>query len=317
MNRFDFNILPTSLDKNTYFKLDEGKVIKKKEINAEIDNDVNSFFNEEEQRFMEETINRNTANLKSDYLKEFLGKFFEESYLVQLKKGNTLDDADQRIETNKIFLETTDTPAKVKEMYTALNKIVRGIIKDRPNDFEDVLDRVKKKITDIKEEIEEEEDDITVEEELAEIIEEDEKKADKLTRYIKEVSTDMYDTAFSYLKDMFKAYQEEYIESNMEMYKARVERHMELYHKEFDKTIKRERTDNIVNLYEYILRRFYSRINCIDDGKNIILITELLTEGDKLFIKSGSVMPGYMNITLDQVKSIKRYGKTFTLVLGE
>lgn len=289
--------MPHKIYRNTFFKKDTYEVIKEEDIENTIKSEVQDFYISQIEDFREKYISKITKNLERDFINNYLKEFVNNSYLIKIKQG---------------IIPEEDT----KE-YTALNKIIRKITKDRPNDFSSVISSIVEIINNgkyVTEEAVEEVNESTIDEELSEAIKKESQKIDKLTKYINETILKLYSSAKDELKEEYKKHYDNFLEEN----KGKIEGKIEEFKSKFTKDLffyEEDLRDNIVNLFNYVLSRYINKVSWIDDGKYIIMVSNVTKENNSLVIKSGMVSPKIIKINTDNIEKILREGNTFTLVV--
>lgn len=293
--------MPNIIDRDMCFKLDTCEIINEADIESDIEKEVKQYFKIEEDKYRLSLEDKLTKNLKNNFITDKLREYVENSYLIKIKTGR---EAEENSEDN----------------YSSLNRIIKDIKKDRPNDYSDVIDKIveiikEQSLVKYSDEVIEEESD--VEDELIEAINTEEKKPDKLTKYINETIKSLYSTCFKVLKEEYLNYYKEFLESHKEEIDTKTKSYIkQLKDKEKESYIK-NRHRNIVNLFDYILENYLDRINWIEDNKYIIMITKLSINKNSLDIVSGSICPDRTSVNLSDCIKMKRYDKSFTMIMEE
>lgn len=291
--------MPSKITKDTYFKRDTYEVVNKSDIDETISKEVSRYFELEEDAYRNDVIDKMTKNLKSEFIQDNLRQFVNNSYLIKIKQGGV--------------------PKEDAEDYTALNKIIRKITKDRPNDFVDVLSKI---VDIIKEKdlakydgenIEEVETE--VEDDLVEAIEEEEKKPDKLTKYINETVKTLYNTCSIELKKEYEEYYNKFLEDNKDTIDTKVSNYMTKFKNEEESRYTKDRRNNIVNLFNYIIDYYRDRITWLDDGKYVIMVTDIKPGAKEYIVTSGTICPDTFKIDVSRFKELHRHDTSFTLII--
>ena len=301
MNNEVYNI-PSIITKNMYFKLDDFKIINEDDIEKTINKEVSRYFKQEEDSYRYSLEEKLTKNLKNDFITRELIKFVDSSYLIKLKKGDKLLDEDVSV--------------------SSLNNIIRKVIKDRKNDYEIVLNKIIDiiKTNDLNkyEESTEDNEDISLNEELAEAIKEEDKKIDKLTKYINETIRLLYETCYQTFKNEYRKHYNDFLSKHDDEIKEKVKNHIKNVKAKEEKSYINNRRKNIVNLYDYVLNKYAKSINWLDDGKHVILVTSLIPGNNYYTFTSGTICPSIFQLNVNKFKELRRFGSTFTLhVEGE
>lgn len=303
---------PNSIVRGIYYRLDKHEKIEESEIEDIINKEIKDYIKLEEETYKESIIEDLTKNLKSEFVIEHLKDFFNTSYLIKIKKGMDVDEAVQKSDKD---IESYDEVSK--QEYTALNKIIRKITKDRPNDFEDVIKKLQDKLDDkieISEEPEEKDKDI----ELQDLIDEEEKKPDRLTKYVSNTFKDLYNECFKSLKKPYEEHFNKYVNDNKDYINSKVKAYITSFKKENLEDIETRKRNNIVNLFDYVLDNYTDLIRWLDDGRCIYLINTIKHKSNSFEMTSGSICPGNITIDINKIKEIKMYGgTTITVVLEE
>lgn len=291
--------MPSKITKDTYFKRDTYEVVNESDIDETISKEVSRYFELEEDAYRNDVIDKMTKNLKSEFIQDNLRQFVNNSYLIKIKQGGV--------------------PKEDAEDYTALNKIIRKITKDRPNDFVDVLSKIvdiikEKDLTKYDgENIEEVETE--VEDDLVEAIEEEEKKPDKLTKYINETVKTLYNTCSIELKKEYEEYYNKFLEDNKDTIDTKVSNYMTKFKNEEESRYTKDRRNNIVNLFNYIIDYYRDRITWLDDGKYVIMVTDIKPGTKEYFVTSGTICPDIFKIDVSRFKELHRHDTSFTLII--
>ena len=311
MNERFLNELPSKISKGMYYRLDTYEEINKEDIEKTINKELEEYLNEEETIFMNEVVSNMTLGLEYNFVMDELKNYFDNSYLVKIKKGSDIK------KTSKLADAAADSyDENHKQMFIALNKIIRKITTERPNDFEDVLNKISDKILnksfkieDTNEEDEDEDDDF---EDL------EDKKLDKLTTYINEITETMYKVCFTNLKDEFKKIYDDFLESNKDKIHVKVSAHMETFEKKNAKDFLENKRNNIVDLFEYLLDYYYEHIKWLDEGKYIIMVSTIKPSTNNQFvITSGSINPKEVYLERSLFIGFERIGTVLTAIMGE
>ena len=291
--------MPSKITKDTYFKRDTYEVVNESDIDETISKEVSRYFELEEDAYRNDVIDKMTKNLKSEFIQDNLRQFENNSYLIKIKQGGV--------------------PKEDAEDYTALNKIIRKITKDRPNDFVDVLSKI---VDIIKEKdlakydgenIEEVETE--VEDDLVEAIEEEEKKPDKLTKYINETVKTLYNTCSIELKKEYEEYYNKFLEDNKDTIDTKVSNYMTKFKNEEESRYTKDRRNNIVNLFNYIIDYYRDRITWLDDGRYVIMVTDIKPGTKEYIVTSGTICPDTFKIDVSRFKELHRHDTSFTLII--
>ena len=291
--------MPSKITKDMYFKRDTYEIVNESDIDETISKEVSRYFELEEDAYRNDVIDKMTKNLKSEFIQDNLRQFVNNSYLIKIKQGGV--------------------PKEDAEDYTALNKIIRKITKDRPNDFVDVLSKIvdiikEKDLTKYDgENIEEVETE--VEDDLVEAIEEEEKKPDKLTKYINETVKTLYNTCSIELKKEYEEYYNKFLKDNKKTIDTKVNNYMAKFKDEEETRYTKDRRNNIVNLFNYIIDYYIDRITWLDDGKYVIMVTDIKPGTKEYTVTSGTICPDTFKIDVSRFKELHRHDTSFTLII--
>lgn len=292
--------MPKVITKDTYFRRDLLTTVDKDEVEDIINKEVEEYIEEAKDNYEYKLTNEMTESLKTNFISKKLREFIDNSYLIRIKNGCI--------------------PSEDSEEYTSLNRIIRKVTKDRPNDFSDVIKRVTEIIkynnldaySDgfINDELEE-----TVEDELIEAIENEENKIDRLTKYIHDTVFNLYNVCFVDNRDEYYEYYEDFLKKHDKEIKLKVSQFENRFRLENEEEFRISREKNIVNLFNYLLNYYSNKINWYDDGKRITLITSLVQDDDKYLIKSGLLDDRVYSLYTKNFKELRKHGTTFTLIL--
>ena len=291
--------MPSKITKDMYFKRDTYEIVNKSDIDETVSKEVSRYFELEEDAYRNDVIDKMTKNLKSEFIQDNLRQFVNNSYLIKIKQGGV--------------------PKEDAEDYTALNKIIRKITKDRPNDFVDVLSKIvdiikEKDLTKYDgENIEEVETE--VEDDLVEAIEEEEKKPDKLTKYINETVKTLYNTCSIELKKEYEEHYNKFLKDNKKTIDTKVNNYMAKFKDEEETRYTKDRRNNIVNLFNYIIDYYRDRITWLDDGKYVIMVTDIKPGTKEYIVTSGTICPDIFKIDVSRFKELHRHDTSFTLII--
>ena len=291
--------MPSKITKNMYFKRDTYEIVNKSDIDETVSKEVSRYFELEETTYRNDVIDKMTKNLKSKFIQDNLRQFVNNSYLIKIKQGGV--------------------PKEDAEDYTALNKIIRKITKDRPNDFTDVLSKIvdiikEKDLTKYNSE-DVEEVETEVEDDLVEAIEEEEKKPDKLTKYINETVKTLYNTCSIELKKEYEEYYNKFLEDNKDTIDTQVSNYMTKFKNEEESRYTKDRRNNIVNLFNYIIDYYRDRITWLDDSKYVIMVTDIKPGTKEYIVTSGTICPDTFKIDVSRFKELHRHDTSFTLII--
>lgn len=291
--------MPSKITKDTYFKRDTYEVVNKSDIDETVSKEVSRYFELEETTYRNDVIDKMTKNLKSEFIQDSLRKFVDNSYLIKIKQGGV--------------------PKEDAEDYTALNKIIRKITKDRPNDFTDVLSKIvdiikEKDLTKYNSE-DVEEVETEVEDDLVEAIENEEKKLDKLTKYINETVKALYNTCSIELKKEYEEHYNKFLKDNKKTIDTKVNNYMAKFKDEEEIRYTKDRRNNIVNLFNYIIDYYIDRITWLDDGKYVTMVTDIKQGTKEYIVTSGTICPDTFKVDISRFKELHRYDTSFTLII--
>ena len=292
--------MPIEIFKEMYFKKDSYKVINENDIFLDIDKDVNDYFNTKEEFYRRDIINNKTRGLKECFMTGKLRDYINSSYLINIK--NEQD-------------ETED-----KTNLSSLNKIIRKVKKDRKNDYTEVLDRISSIINNddlLKENIVKVYEDMTVDEELYEVIKNEDKKEDKLTKYIKDTIRDLYTKCFSIYKEEYDKHYNNFVDGCKDEINREVSMLINDFKKREENKYRDDRRHNLVNLYDYILTNYKDHVKWVEVDNHIILIDSFKQEKDDYIFKSGTICPSRFNIKNKYNKKLYRNGTVFTMLFEE
>ena len=291
--------MPSKITKDMYFKRDTYEIVNKSDIDETVSKEVSRYFELEETTYRNDVIDKMTKNLKSEFIQDSLRKFVDNSYLIKIKQGGV--------------------PKEDAEDYTALNKIIRKITKDRPNDFTDVLSKIvdiikEKDLTKYNSE-DVEEVETKVEDDLVEAIENEEKKLDKLTKYINETVKALYNACSIELKKEYEEHYYKFLKDNKKTIDTKVNNYMAKFKDEEETRYTKDRRNNIVNLFNYIIDYYIDRITWLDDGKYVTMVTSIKPGTKEYIVTSGTICPDTFKVDISRFKELHRYDTSFTLII--
>ena len=291
--------MPSKITKDMYFKRDTYEIVNKSDIDETVSKEVSRYFELEETTYRNDVIDKMTKNLKSEFIQDSLRKFVDNSYLIKIKQGGV--------------------PKEDAEDYTALNKIIRKITKDRPNDFTDVLSKIvdiikEKDLTKYNSE-DVEEVETEVEDDLVEAIENEEKKPDKLTKYINETVKTLYNTCSIELKKEYEEHYNKFLKDNKKTIDTKVNNYMTKFKNEEESRYTKDRRNNIVNLFNYIIDYYIDRITWLDDGKYVTMVTDIKQGTKEYIVTSGTICPDTFKVDISRFKELHRHDTSFTLII--
>lgn len=294
--------MPKIINKDTYFKLDTYEVINEKDIESSIENDVKYYFKLEEDKYRNNLEDKLTKNLKNDFITDKLNEYVDNSYLIKIKLGKDVEDTSN------------------DDAYSSLNRIIKEVKKNRPNDYSEVIDKIvdiikTKNLNKYSDEAEVE--DLEVDDELVEAIKSEEKKPDKLTKYINETVGSLYSTCYRVFKEDYAEHYRQFLKENRDFIDTKT--------KEFIKQLKTKekesyimnRKRNIINLFNYIIEYYTDRLTWIEDNKYVVMITKADIKDNKLNIVSGSICPDRVSIDLSDCIKLERHDTSFTVIMKE
>ena len=291
--------MPSKITKDMYFKRDTYEIVNKSDIDETVSKEVSRYFELEETTYRNDVIDKMTKNLKSEFIQDSLRKFVDNSYLIKIKQGGV--------------------PKEDAEDYTALNKIIRKITKDRPNDFTDVLSKIvdiikEKDLTKYNSE-DVEEVETKVEDDLVEAIENEEKKLDKLTKYINETVKALYNTCSIELKKEYEEHYNKFLKDNKKTIDTKVNNYMTKFKNEEESRYTKDRRNNIVNLFNYIIDYYIDRITWLDDGKYVIMVTSIKPGIKQYIVTSGTICTDTYKVDINRFKELHIHDTSFTLII--
>lgn len=306
----NFERLPRYIFKDDYILLDKLEVIKER--------DIPSFLDNKKKRFLDEAYNNKKMFIIQDLEEDILNNYISKSIKEFASKSYLIESNEEDSENNE-----DDGSLSYKKCYnkfsTLSNAVLRQVKKDRKNDYDDVLKKLKEMLLKNDEITIKEESDDELEEVIKDIEEEviDEHK-NKLEKYLDNKYNEIYsnaDMCFSQLsRDEAR---KKYLDTEDEMNKV-LDDYMKLYKKNHLKRFSDELSSNIVNLYDMIIKRYYTNINFIDDTSKIYLVNpnSFVGSSSKYVFQSGRGRWSRGAVKASYKDKLERFGSTFTLLLS-
>lgn len=306
----NFERLPRYIFKDDYILLDRLEVIKEK--------DIDSFLDKKKKIFLDEAYNNKKISIIQDLEEDILNNYISKSIKEFANKSYLIESSEEDSENNE-----DNGSLSYKKCYnkfsTLSNAILRQVKKDRKNDYDDVLKKLKETLLKNDEIIIKEESEDELEEVLKDIEEDviDEHK-NKLEKYLDKKYNEIYsnaDMCFSQLsRDEAR---KKYLDTEEEMNKV-LEDYMKKYKKNHLKRFSDDLNSRIVNLYDMIIKRYYTNINFIDDTSKIYLVNpnSFVGSSSKYLFQSGRGRWSHGAVTANDKDKLERFGNTFTLLLS-
>ena len=306
----NFERLPRYIFKDDYILLDKLEVIKER--------DIPSFLDNKKKRFLDEAYNNKKMFIIQDLEEDILNNYISKSIKEFASKSYLIESNEEDSENNE-----DDGSLSYKKCYnkfsTLSNAVLRQVKKDRKNDYDDVLKKLKEMLLKNDEITIKEESDDELEEVIKDIEEEviDEHK-NKLEKYLDNKYNEIYsnaDMCFSQLsRDEAR---KKYLDTEDEMNKV-LDDYMKLYKKNHLKRFSDDLSSNIVNLYDMIIKRYYTNINFIDDTSKIYLVNpnSFVGSSSKYVFQSGRGRWSRGAVKASYKDKLERFGSTFTLLLS-
>ena len=306
----NFERLPRYIFKDDYILLDKLEVIKER--------DIPSFLDNKKKRFLDEAYNNKKMFIIQDLEEDILNNYISKSIKEFASKSYLIESNEEDSENNE-----DDGSLSYKKCYnkfsTLSNAVLRQVKKDRKNDYDDVLKKLKEMLLKNDEITIKEESDDELEEVIKDIEEEviDEHK-NKLEKYLDNKYNEIYsnaDMCFSQLsRDEAR---KKYLDTEDEMNKV-LDDYMKLYKKNHLKRFSDDLSSNIVNLYDMIIKRYYTNINFIDDTSKIYLVNpnSFVGSSSKYVFQSGRGRWSRGAVKASDNDKSERFGNMFTLLLS-
>lgn len=306
----NFERLPRYIFKDDYILLDKLEVIKEK--------DIPNFLDSKKKKFLDEAYNNKKMSIIQDLEEDILNNYISKSIKEFASKSYLIESNEEDSENNE-----DDGSLSYKKCYnkfsTLSNAILRQVKKDRKNDYDDVLKKLKEMLLKNDEIIIKEESEDELEEVLKDIKEGavDEHKK-RLEKYLNKKYGEIYsnaDMCFSQLsRDEAR---KKYLDREEEMNKV-LEEYMKTYKKNHLTKFSDSLSSNIVNLYDLIIKRYYTNINFIDDTSKIYLINpnSFVGSSSKYLFQSGRGRWSRGAVMASDKDKLERFGKMFTLLLS-
>lgn len=306
----NFERLPRYIFKDDYILLDKLEVIKEK--------DIPNFLDSKKKKFLDEAYNNKKMSIIQDLEEDILNNYISKSIKEFASKSYLIESNEEDSENNE-----DDGLLSYKKCYnkfsTLSNAILRQVKKDRKNDYDDVLKKLKEMLLKNDEIIIKEESEDELEEVLKDIKEGavDEHKK-RLEKYLNKKYGEIYsnaDMCFSQLsRDEAR---KKYLDREEEMNKV-LEEYMKTYKKNHLTKFSDSLSSNIVNLYDLIIKRYYTNINFIDDTSKIYLINpnSFVGSSSKYLFQSGRGRWSRGAVMASDKDKLERFGKMFTLLLS-
>lgn len=306
----NFERLPRYIFKDDYILLDKLEVIKEK--------DIPSFLDSKKKRFLDEAYNNKKMSIIQDLEEDILNNYISKSIKEFASKSYLIESNEEDSENNE-----DDGSLSYKKCYnkfsTLSNAVLRQVKKDRKNDYDDVLKKLKEMLL--------KNDEITIEEESEDELEEvlkdikegavDEHKK-RLEKYLNKKYGEIYsnaDMCFSQLsRDEAR---KEYLDREEEMNKV-LEEYIKIYKKNHLTKFSDDLSSNIVNLYDMIIKRYYTNINFINDTSKIYLVNpnSFVGSSSKYLFQSGRGRWSRGAVMTSDKDKLERFGCMFTLLLS-
>lgn len=309
MSRLNINKFPMKIYSNNYYKLSSNTEINEEDIQETIDKDVKDYINRNVEEYKEEYIEKITKDLKISFAREYINKYLDTSYLINLRSDSIDSKVIQKYDEE---IDKTEKSEEVREVYKAFNKIIRKISKDRPNDFNRTINSIRESVNEYKEDLIEDKD---VNEAIEDLIEEAEVKVDKLSKYVKETTKTLYKTVLDNMTIAYNKCKLKFIEEHSSEINEVTKKYKEDFKNKYEADITKNKTDNIVNLREYIFKNHLDKIHFIEAGDIIILVYKIIYEHDILYFFSDKTSPEIIQVNVNDVDYLKRIGDSFTAVL--
>ena len=306
----NFERLPRYIFKDDYILLDKLEVIKER--------DIPSFLDNKKKRFLDEAYNNKKMSIIQDLEEDILNNYISKSIKEFASKSYLIESSEEDSENNE-----DDGSLSYKKCYnkfsTLSNAVLRQVKKDRKNDYDDVLKKLKEMLLKNDEIIIKEESEDELEEVLKDIKEGavDEHKK-RLEKYLNKKYGEIYsnaDMCFSQLsRDEAR---KKYLDREEEMNKV-LEEYMKTYKKNHLTKFSDDLSSNIVNLYDMIIKRYYTNINFIDDTSKIYLVNpnSFVGSSSKYLFQSGRGRWSRGAVMTSDKDKLERFGSMFTLLLS-
>lgn len=306
----NFDKLPRYILKDDYILLDNLEVIKEK--------DIDRFLDKKKKIFLDKAYNNKKMSIIQDLEEDILRDYISKSIKEFANKSYLIESSEEDSENN----EDNDSLSYKKcynKFSTLSNSILRQIKKDRKNDYDDVLKKLKEMLLKNDEITVKEDSEDELEEVLKNIEEEviDENK-NKLEKYLNKKYNEICSNAnicFSQLsRDEAR---KKYLDTEEEMNEV-LEDYMKIYKKNHLKKFSDDLSSKVVNLYDLIIKEYFTNINFIDDTSKIYLVNpnSFVGSSSKYLFKSGRGRWSRGAVIANDKDKLERFGNTFTLLLS-
>lgn len=306
----NFDKLPRYILKDDYILLDNLEVIKEK--------DIDRFLDKKKKIFLDKAYNNKKMSIIQDLEEDILRDYISKSIKEFANKSYLIESSEEDSENN----EDNDSLSYKKcynKFSTLSNAILRQIKKDRKNDYDDVLKKLKEMLLKNDEITVKEDSEDELEEVLKNIEEEviDENK-NKLEKYLNKKYNEICSNAnicFSQLsRDEAR---KKYLDTEEEMNEV-LEDYMKIYKKNHLKKFSDDLSSKVVNLYDLIIKEYFTNINFIDDTSKIYLVNpnSFVGSSSKYLFQSGRGRWSRGAVKASDKDKLERFGSMFTLLLS-
>ena len=306
--------LPVKIYKDSFIVKNTSKLLKESEIDSYIDCSVKDF--------LEDAYNERKSKIISSKYDEILEKDVNSLIAKYIEKTHIFEGIDVKDSGINVEEDEEITFDKCLNRYSLIaNKTLREIKKSRKNDYIDILNSVKEKLVNIinnKEKLKdkkEESDDIDDLDDFDDFddIEEIENEKDK-----KMLIDDTCEQLISHARNCVSGYSK--IKLNKSIDDKSLEDDLSKYMISFKKNnlsrYKDSLSYNIINIFDYILTKCLCKIEWIDDGKYVTMVSSIdRLRGTNLVITSGVKSSTKILLDTDRIIEIRREGSIFTVLI--
>ena len=125
----------------------------------------------------------------------------------------------------------------------------------------------------------------------------------------------MYNTCSIELKKEYEEYYNKFLEDNKDNIDTKVSNYMTKFKNEEESRYTKDRRNNIVNLFNYIIDYYIDRITWLDDGKYVTMVTDIKQGTKEYIVTSGTICPDTFKVDISRFKELHRHDTSFTLII--
>ena len=116
-------------------------------------------------------------------------------------------------------------------------------------------------------------------------------------------------------KKEYEEYYNKFLEDNKDTIDTKVSNYMTKFKNEEEIRYTKDRRNNIVNLFNYIIDYYRDRITWLDDGKYVIMVTDIKPGTKEYIVTSGTICPDTFKVDINRFKELHRHDTSFTLII--